>query len=81
MKILPEPKQIGTDLILLATFKLVWTPFRIAGCSLIQTSEGYAVRFPGKYVQIVQSGRTAVITAAADEFERGCDTQLGSAFA
>ncbi len=69
MTIHVDPRHIGGDRSILAEFKLLWEPFRIEGCKLIQTVDGYDVLMPSRGVRINQSGKALVIDAAVSVFE------------
>lgn len=48
MSIHVDPRGIGRDDSVLADFKLLWAPFRIEGCKLVQTPQGYTVYMPDR---------------------------------
>ena len=69
MTIHVDPRHICGDRSILAEFKLLWEPFRIEGCNLIQTFDGYDVLMPSRAVRINQGGRALVVDAAVKVFE------------
>ena len=69
MMIHVTPKRLGSEASVLADFKLLWTPFRVEGCKLVQTPNGYTVYMPDRSVRITQAGMEAVVAAAVDVFE------------
>lgn len=69
MSIHVDPKNIGRDCSVLADFKLLWSPFRVEGCKLVQTPNGYTVYMPDRSVRITQQGLEAVVAAAVEVFE------------
>ena len=70
MMIYVTPKIVGHSASILADFKLLWSPFRVKGCRLVQTAQGYTVYFPDRSIKVTQQGMEAIVTAAAGEFER-----------
>ena len=69
MTIHVDPRHIGGGRSILAEFKLLWEPFRIEGCKLIQTVDGYDVLMPSRAVRINQGGRALVVDAVVKVFE------------
>ena len=69
MAILVEPRPVTKGRSILATFKLLWEPFRIDDCKLLQTFEGYDVWLPSRDLRINQGGKAILIDAAVAVFE------------